>query len=217
MVPEVIAQLSEIGALGQAAIPAAFTDPDEAWSLLHRGVVPWEELANTLSEEGLRLVVRGLVCYDRARGPGATGGSVSPVIRLCAVYAQRFPDQEPKLTQWVVANRVNEYEPFGSIICNHASSFSEYLALRLARRASGIRGAEREQERQDDAKATRRHTATTRLAGAVKRGDVSAIEALLLQGADPGKALPKGGSLVDLALDNGRVAVAEFLKSRGIG
>jgi hypothetical protein len=58
--------------------------------------------------------------------------------------------------------------------------------------------------------------ATEQLAGAVRRGDQKAVEALLAKGGNPTDALPNQGSLVDLAVQHGRTALADFLRSRGI-
>jgi hypothetical protein len=44
---------------------------------------------------------------------------------------------------------------------------------------------------------------------------MGSVEALLAKGAKPEKAFPSG-SLVGLALEHGRTALAEFLKARGI-
>lgn len=57
---------------------------------------------------------------------------------------------------------------------------------------------------------------TERLAGAVRRGDLSAVKALLAKGADVTKALPNGGSLVGLAKEYGRTTIAEYLRSVGV-
>ena len=77
-----------------------------------------------------------------------------------------------------------------------------------------------EAERQQQALARRRlrdqRESTERLAPAVRRGDLAAVQALLAKGADVTRALPPGGSLVALAEEHGRAAVAEFLQSQGI-
>jgi ankyrin repeat protein len=137
------------------------------------------------------------------------------VILLFGAFARRFSNGEPSLTTWIVAHRVNPYEPFGTMACNHAKSIAEHVARVAARRATARENVLLEESRQRDAAAHRRERATSQLAAAVKRGDRSAVEALLAHGADPARAAG-GASLLELALDNGRDKVAEFLRERGI-
>lgn len=97
---EVITQLTEIGAGDEAAVPPVLGEPDVAWSLLQGDKASWTDAAVAMPEERLRFLIRGLVLYSTVRGPAALGGSVSPVISLFSVYAKRFPESEPSLTQW---------------------------------------------------------------------------------------------------------------------
>jgi hypothetical protein len=110
----VITELLELGRKGEDRVPPALADPESAWSFLQRDPAVWEEAGRELPEEQLRLLIRGLVHYSRARGPVAVGLSVSPVISLFSSYSERFRDERHSLTKWIVANRVNPYEPFGS-------------------------------------------------------------------------------------------------------
>jgi hypothetical protein len=109
-----VTELLELGRTGEDRVPAALADPQAAWSVLQRDPALWDAMAQELSEEQLRFLIRGLVHYSRARGPAAIGLSVSPVIRLFQSYSKRFPDDQFRLTRWIVVNRVNPYEPFGS-------------------------------------------------------------------------------------------------------
>jgi len=212
---EAVSQLIDLGRLGEDSVPPALADADTAWTILHRGRVAWDDLATRLSRDDLASLIRGLIHYNRASGPAALGGSVSPVIRLYSAHTSRFPEDEPSLTGWIVANRVNPYEPFGTMTCNDAPTFAAHLARRSARRAKSSENELLEAARQREAAGRRRDVASTRLAAAVRRGDRSAVEALLAEGANPEKAL-NGASLVELAVANGRDAVAELLRERGI-
>lgn len=214
MTSEVLQQLVELGRSGRDQVPPALANENKAWSLLLGvGREFWQGLGTDLPQSDLEAVIRGLVHYSRTGRP--TGGSVSPVIWLFARYAARFPESEPSLTRWVVANRVNPYEPFGSVIENQATSIGEYVLRRLSRGARARSNEAIEHERKAEAASRRADKATTRLVGAIKRGDVTAVAALLATGADPSKALPDG-SLVELAESHGRSAVAELLRSRGL-
>src|SRR5262249_12920185 len=110
----VITELLELGRKGEDRVPPVLADPDSAWSLLQRAPGVGEGAGGELPEEHRRLLIRGLVPYSRARGPVAVGLSVSPVISLFSSYSERFRDERHSLTKWIVANRVNPYEPFGS-------------------------------------------------------------------------------------------------------
>lgn len=212
---EAVVQLIGLGRIAEDRIPPAFSNPETAWSILHRGGVPWSDLAAQLSGDQLGLLIRGLIHYSRAAGPSALGGSVSPVIRLFSVFAERFPEQEPSLTRWIVENRVNPYEPFGTMKCNDASTLAAHLSQSAARRAGALDNERLESARQREAASRRAEIATSRLAGAVKRGDRDAVVALLAEGANPAKALD-GASLVQWALANGRDAVAQLLREHDI-
>lgn len=217
---EVLTQLIEIGRTEhRASLPAVLGQPNVEWSLPQRDRASWMDVAVMMPEDQLRLLIRGLVVFSKLRGR-ALGGSVSPVIWLFHVYANRFPECEPNLTRWVVANRVNPNEPFGTCADNDASSWADYLARRAARAARRDANMRLEKARQDAAADRRRmrsrDIATFRLAAAVRRGDQRKVEALLAKGGDPEKTLPEGGSLLDLAVEHGHTDIAELLRARGI-
>jgi len=214
MTHEVVSELITLGARGEDGVPRTLRDRDAAWRILQRDI-DWDEAGRDLPEEQLRCLIRGLTHYSRARGSAALGGSVSPAISLFAAYAKRFPELEPALTGWIVAHRVNPYEPFGSLICNDAPTIEAHFLERLKRRAIAREHEQFEHERQKRAAERRADIATSRLVAAVTRGDVKAVEALFATGADAEKALP-GESLVHLASVHGRTAVVELLQRRGI-
>lgn len=215
-------ELSELGGAGRAGVPRCLQDRHEAWRLLMCGHDPWRRLGAELLDETIRKVIMGLVLYSQASA--WSGGSVSPVIVLYREYLQREPADEPQFTTWIVANRRNDYEPFGTLDHGGARTQSELVAYE--QRRSNERAERRAQEaerhtqdlvRQKKGAAAKLVRATDRLAAAVRRGDLKAVQALLDRGADWRRALPAGQSLLGLARDHGRETVAAFLEERGIG
>jgi len=215
---EVLQELIELGRDGLERVPRSLTDETVAWRTLVCGNEPWIEAAKSIGPENVPFLIRGLVLYARASGR-TTGGSVSAVIVLYRTVVERTPDLEPSLTSWVVAHRTNPYEPFGTINDEGAVTYADFVARRTVRHAlaSANEAREAEQQRQfAEIRAQRdRVESTQRLANAVRRGDLGAVQALFDKGADASRALPDGGSLVALADENGRHAVAEFLRARG--
>lgn len=215
-------QLSDLGGVGRVEVPANLQDRDEAWRLLMCGDEPWRRLGTKLLDDELRKVIMGLVLYSQASG--WNGGSVSPVVVLYHEFLRREPVDEPQFTSWIVANRRNGYEPFGML--NHGGARTQSELVAYKQQQSNERAAERAQVaekhtqdlmRQQNAAAAKLVAATDRLAPAVRRGDVKAVQALLGRGADWRRALPIGQSLLRLARAHGREAVAVFLEERGIG
>lgn len=206
--------------LHQAATAEApvFTKPLDnnrtAWPLLMCGIELWTKFGSSLPRSDLEAIIRGLVVYSKSTG--WSGGSVSPVIALFRVYQERFPRFERRLADWILANRSNAYEPYGSARCGEARSREEYekcLQL-LSERAADKQASER--ERRNAAAREKSKKATNRLRNAVRRGDVAAVDGLLLQGADWRAAIAAGGSLLETARENQRDQMVEHLRSIGI-
>jgi hypothetical protein len=216
---EVIDELVLLGRSGEERVPASLLDEDMAWDTLVCGNQPWLQVAQNCGPEDVADLIRGLILYCRASGR-SIGGSVSPVIVLYRSLIERVPEWEPPLTRWIVDNRTNPYEPFGTLNDEGATTYGEYVERREARvqraRANEAAEVERQQEAIKIRVTRERDESTQRLAGAVRRGDLRAVQALLRKGADAARALPEGESLVTLAEENGRYAVAAFLKTRGI-
>ncbi len=209
---EVLTQLIAWGESDEAGIPSMPVDPRPAWRLLMS--VPWNHAARQLSDADLINLLRGLIFYSLASN--WRGGSVSPVIHVYHEFLARNTENEPEVTSWIVDNRRNDYEPFGTIVHGGArthAEFKAYRALCAERRAEGMARDAARQRRDAVAKADR---ATKRLSGAVKRGDVAAARSLLSAGADIQSALPPGESLVALARVNNREKMVEFLIERGM-
>lgn len=212
-IPAVVLQeLIELGRGERNGVPPSLTREREAWDTLARSSTTWHSVAIALEAAELEALIRGLLTYSKVSGR-QIGGSCSPVIELYRVFTEVAPECEPELTAWIVANRTDSYEPFGSGNDEQATSLAEYISRRDAR-------ARRVQERQQQARDLRairdRKESTEKLAAAVRRGDLSAVKALLSKGADVTKAISGGGSLVDLAEEHGRTAVADHLRSVGL-
>lgn len=201
-----------MGVAESGVVPAEFRNQRATWDRLMCGDDPWRQLARTLSESDLRNLIKGLVLLVREPLNGA--GSVSPVIPLFECYRTRFESEERALGTWIVANRVNPAEPFGSGKFPAARTLSEYQAARVSH------GAEMDRlqgEAQEEARERRAQKATLGLADAVRRGDLRAVAALLAKGADPSEAAVIAGvSMTELATAEGRSEVLAFLVSQGI-
>lgn len=173
-------------------------------------------LGNTLGEADLRHLIRGLVRYPSMAGAQFSGGSASPVIPLYTEFVARYPHSEPELTTWIVRNRVNDYEPFGTIMNAGALSLQEHNRLRQKRWEQAKINLQAQQDIADRSREKAAQEATDRLPNAVRRGDIKALKAMLEKRADPQAASEKVGSLRALAKEFEREDMAQFLSSKGI-
>lgn len=206
--------LEVLGRSGREYVPESLLDEEVAWRFLVGGC-HWSRAADERSVEQIADLIRGLVLYCRA-SRRQIGGSVSPVIALYRALVRRTPVWEPEFTSWIVDHTTNQHEPFGTSVVS-GRSYAEY------RQNSHIRETQRveaEAERLKSERAGRRERegklATERLANAVRRGDLLAVQAMMSKGADVTAALPDRGSLVAHATAHGRTAMAEFLGSIGV-
>lgn len=163
----------------------------------------WDQVLSGWSTEEILHLAKGMVYFERLNRVNYFG-SVAPTPRIFSVYAGRVAKEDSDLlADWILANTVNEYSPFGTN--NHGAKSLEELALKLnqlEKRKSDTR--QRENVRQQEAKARRAHEASLRLPRAIERNDVSAVTALIERGADPDYLLPDGRSARQLATDLGR-------------
>lgn len=209
----VVDALVDIGRADVPRIPACLADKDTAWNWLMIGHAPWVATANSLDEEALGRLIRGLVLFSRASG--WSGGSVSPVVPLYHTFAERFPRAAREMAEWVLVHRMNPYEPYGSDVALGITSADAFEKMQRAIQRNRQARLDAEVRCAADAAKRRADEATGNLLNAVRRGDRKAVEALLNKGADANAA---GGaeSLVSLAEDNGHSALAEYLRARGI-
>lgn len=178
----------------------------------------WEELGRILNHDELKSLIRGIIHFTIAGGH--SGGSVSPIIQLFRAYAERFPLQEPELCTWITENRSNDYEPFGTWDHGGArtlAEFEEYQNKKEVVRDKRLQADLDKQSILKEAKLKREKVAATQnLWNAVRRGDVKAVEALLIRGADWESVVNERGSLVNLARKNSKNDLITFLESKGI-
>lgn len=174
----------------------------------------WRAQISGRSTEELRDLVKGLVFLSRHLGP--IGGSVSPVTRVFREIQCRKPPWTDELAGWVLDHRVNEYEPFGTMIplqVKDLDGLRKWQEDCLSRRAAR---ADAEALRAREASERRAARATKNVVGAVRRGDLAGLKALLAQGACLERALPDGHSLQELAASHGRQHMVELLRELGI-
>ena len=192
--------------------------PGDPWQFMN--IFGDRSLASKLSEslprDELRALIVGLVKFDVAHAGKACGGSVTPVPSLYFKFVKDYPEEEPELTAWIVQNRYNPYDPFGTVLFNDCLNLSDHRArfderdrerkLREfhEREASAFRAAVKR-----DREAIR---ASENLTGAIRRGDLLAVQALLSKGANLSTVQDVTGlSPIEWALKNDRGDLAVFL------
>lgn len=178
----------------------------------------WELISNSLLEEELCHLIKGLVLFDKAiaKNSYGLGGSVAPGIILCKRYSLRFPEKDEDLMSWVVDSRVNPYLPFGSMVYNHYKSFREYKEderLRdTERREREIVESRLQQERKKIKKEKDLVNAKKNLPNAVRRGDIKAVIALVEKGIDVSLLKHNGKSLFEYAEECDNKEIIDYLK-----
>jgi hypothetical protein len=170
-------------------------------------------ISKALSKTELQKLIRSLVKYSRVHGPRVSGGSASPVVFLYSRYCDLYPEDEADMTAWIVDNRVNEYEPFGTRTNCDTRSISARLDLRDQRRKEVIAI---ENEQQETKRLREGKKATENLPYAIRRGDLDAINELLDKGADTKEASHILGPLQKLAIRHKRDKALRLLIDKGI-
>jgi len=175
----------------------------------------WKYIANSLSGDDLFHLIKGFVIYEQGMNGYGLGGSVSPVIILCARYAVLCPEYENELMAWVVTNRSNPYLPFGSIVLNECASFKDrndaLMALEHEKRKKTVIEEALQAERAQIKAKKEALNATTNLPNAVRRGDLDGVKALVEKGGDLTIITDDGENLLSIAKENDRSEVAEYL------
>ena len=179
--------------LADARLPNAW-DFGVLWQQWDRVVSGWE--AAQVAD-----LIKGLTYFERMFDRGF--GSVPPVANLFHIYASMVDTGERnRFADWVLANTVNDYSPFGTD--NHGARSLEDLAKKTAARFAGKQAtAAREQARFEDARIQRSMQATERLPNALRRKDAKAVAALLAKGADVDAVGPSGQTAREVARDLG--------------
>jgi len=165
------------------------------------------KVLDALTSEDLRAFVKALAVYE---GTVNGLGSVTALHHVLPLVK----DEDHSLVDWVLANTTSYW-----YYSHGARSFAEIEALKAARAARRAQSEQLEHEREHLAKVRRAERATGRLFNAVRRGDVKAVQALLLQGAAPNTESPEGVPIVQYAESLGHAAIVEALirAQRGAG
>jgi len=104
---------------------------------------PWNEVADTLAEDDLKNLARGLTIADSQTQ--WCGGSVAGVIWAFRCYEARYPDKATALADWVLTRSENPFVPFGRMRAGSrsVSEYKSYLSAKALRHDQG------EQEQSD--------------------------------------------------------------------
>lgn len=188
--------------LGRTADRSVLTDVrlPNAWDF---GVLwqQWDHVVSGWEAAQVADLIKGLTYFERMFDRGF--GSVPPVANLFRIYASMVDTGERnRFADWVLANTVNDYSPFGTN--NHGARSLEDLAKKAAASFAGKQAtAAREQARFEDARSQRSMQATERLPNALRRKDAKAVAALLAKGADVDAVGPSGQTAREVARDLG--------------
>jgi len=212
--PELIESLISLGRSGVPGLVQGIETHDDAHKALVRSW-PWSRLMSARSSDEIVDLIKGIVLLSR-KLDAAIGGSVTPVVPLFNELRFRGAPGLNELSSWVLANRLNEYEPFGGWTPEWVRDHDGYMAWQEV-------CSKRRQERRDSeiaraavVEGRRTAAATAKLANAVRRGDLLAVKALLAQGASPTEALPDGGSLQAFAASHAQFRMVDLLRELGV-
>lgn len=195
--------LVELGRTADRSVLAAARLPN-AWDF---GVLwrQWDRVVSGWEAAQVADLIKGLTYFERMFD--REFGSVPPVANLFHIYASMVDTEERnRFADWVLANTVNDYSPFGTD--NHGARSLEELAKKTAARFAGKQAtAAREQARFEDARILRSMQATELLPNALRRKDAKAVAALLAKGADADAVGPSGQTAREIAREFGAEAL----------
>ena len=115
-------------------------------------------------------------------------------------------DSDHAVVDWILRNTRSYW-----YYAHSARSYEEYVAQERWRAEQTAINVHRDRERQARDRARIAIDATTRLCGAVRRGDLTAVQALLRKGADAGVETADGEPLVSFAIRQNREDIATVL------
>jgi hypothetical protein len=175
----------------------------------------WYEVAAFLESSKLASLIKTLTIAE-ARVPNFRAGSVSPVIWLFRKLSERDFAGLEELADWVLAHSTNEYLPTGSY--NYQARSMADLGHKMSENAQRKHDRQiTESIRQAEVSKTKADKATLKLAGALRRRDLKAVEALLQQGADI-DAIDQDGSIARETVESlGLVHLLNIKESMGNG
>lgn len=137
-------------------------------------------------------------------------GSVTHLVRLLPLVA----DPDRIFLDWILRNTTSYW-----YYSHAARSVEEYDILKalIASRSAERIQSDQERQARDKARIALEGSpeATRKLYNAVRRGDLKAVRALLLRGADASSLTPEGEPLVSFALRQNRHEIAAILQGSG--
>lgn len=151
-------------------------------------------------------------------------GKLTQIHRVLKCFVDAHPLSDSELFVWLQQNISNYAFPSWPADTVALESYREYLDMREEEeRASTKREAEREYQRQEwraYRKSVRsdldRSRATKALFGAIKRGDLIAVQSLISKGADFSAVVDEYGSLRKIAEQYDRTEIKNYLVGKGI-
>ena len=164
----------------------------------HRSAV--QEFFLALSPADRTAFIKAVATYeDSVNGLGS--------VTLLQHLLPHIDDSGHEVLDWILRNtRSYWYYAYG------ARSYEDYVAQKRWRAEQTASNIHRDHERQARDTARIAIDATAKLYNAVRRGDLKAVQALLLKGADAEAATPEGESLVSFAIQRNRQDIATALQ-----
>lgn len=192
-----------------AALPDEFPELRDG-QFMRTGWPPWYELAESLTDQKLMALIKTLTVAEQ-KLPDWTGGSVTPAIWLFQSLRRRLNNDPSEFVEWLLAHTTNPYIPYGHGVAHNEEEFRHLKVWGGFRSKTQVA----ERKRQAEAKTRKAKQATHNLFGAVRRGDIKAIAALLDRGADPGARDEQGQTPKEYAVSLGNEQVIAALDGRG--
>lgn len=161
----------------------------------------WDRVVEGWEAAHVADLIRGLTLFEKVYNRGF--GSVPPVANVFRIYASIVDVKDrDDLAEWVIANTVNEYAPYGTH--NHgARSLAELKEKEDATFAQKRFTATREHARFENARTHKVLQATEKLPNALRRKDSKAVAALIAKGADADAKGSTGQSAREIAKELG--------------
>ena len=179
-----------------------------------------ERFAGAINPEVLTDAIKLYLIIEEFWRPG----KLTQIHRVLKCFVDAHPLSDSELFVWLQQNIPNYAFPSWPADTVALGSYREYLNMREEEaRASTKREAEREYQRQEwraYRKSVRsdldRSRATKALLGAIKRGDLIAVQSLISKGADFSAVVDKYGSLRKIAEQYDRTEIKNYAVGKGI-
>ena len=169
----------------------------------------WDRVVEDWDAVQIAELIKGLTYFEKVYRRGF--GSVPPVANIFRIYSARVDEKDrDDLAEWVLANTVNDYCPYGTNNYG-ARSLAELKEKGEASAARKRATAGHERARFEDARNQKSLQATERLPNALLRKDAMAVAALLAKGAETDALGASGKSAREVAKDLG---IEEWLSGK---